>query len=88
MEPGQRLRFWFRFVHTGEYYGFAGQTIAGIASAGGVMLVWTGFSLAIRRFWAWRKRRQRPVRSATAEADPETVSVVVSARTIESRMQR
>jgi hypothetical protein len=34
-----------------------GQTIAGIGSAGGVMLVWTGVSLALRRFWAWKRRR-------------------------------
>ena len=29
----------------------------GIASAAGVMLVWTGLSLAWRRFWGWRARR-------------------------------
>jgi uncharacterized iron-regulated membrane protein len=50
---GRRLRSWLRFTHTGEYYGLIGQTIAGIASAGGVMLVWTGLSLALRRLAAW-----------------------------------
>lgn len=54
---GRRVRSWMRFVHTGEYYGLTGQTIAGIASAAGVLLVYSGFALALRRFWAWRKRR-------------------------------
>jgi uncharacterized iron-regulated membrane protein len=59
---GRRLRSWFRFAHTGEYYGLAGQTVAGLASAGGVVLVWTGVSLAWRRFTAWvaQRRSQRP----------------------------
>jgi uncharacterized iron-regulated membrane protein len=56
---GQRARTWLRFVHTGEYYGLPGQTIAGIASAAGVMLVITGFALSIRRFLAWIARRNR-----------------------------
>jgi uncharacterized iron-regulated membrane protein len=55
--PGRRLRSWLRFAHTGEYYGLAGQTIAGIVSAGGVVLVWTGFALVYRRFMAWITRR-------------------------------
>ncbi|HVH29983.1 MAG TPA: PepSY-associated TM helix domain-containing protein [Vicinamibacterales bacterium] len=50
---GRRLRSWSRFTHTGEYYGIAGQTIAGLASAGGTVLVWTGVALAWRRFRAW-----------------------------------
>ena len=57
--PGRRLRMWARFVHTGEYYGILGQTVAGLASAGGVMLVWTGISLALRRFAAWKARRRK-----------------------------
>jgi uncharacterized iron-regulated membrane protein len=48
---------WMRFVHTGEYYGVLGQTIAGIASAAGILLVYTGFALALRRLVAWRKRQ-------------------------------
>ncbi|MCW5979073.1 MAG: PepSY domain-containing protein [Bryobacteraceae bacterium] len=58
LPAAQRVRTWFRFVHTGEYYGLAGQTVAGIASAGAVMLVYTGFSLALRRFRAWTSRRR------------------------------
>ena len=63
---GRRLRTWTRFAHTGEYYGVIGQTIAGIASAAGVLLVYSGFALAIRRYLAWRKRRR--VQPAVAQA--------------------
>jgi hypothetical protein len=56
---GRRLRSWSRFAHTGEAYGLAGQTIAGIASAGGAVLVWTGIALSLRRLSAWRRRRAR-----------------------------
>jgi uncharacterized iron-regulated membrane protein len=59
---GRRLRMWSRFVHTGEAYGIAGQTLAGIGSAGGVVLVWTGLALSLRRFAAWRRRRTREER--------------------------
>lgn len=55
-DAGRRLRSWLRFVHTGEYYGLAGQTIAGLASAGAAVLVYTGLALALRRFVAWRAR--------------------------------
>jgi uncharacterized iron-regulated membrane protein len=58
-DSGRRLRSWLRFVHTGEYYGLPGQTIAGIASAGGALLVYTGLALALRRLFAWRARRAR-----------------------------
>ncbi|HEX6214823.1 MAG TPA: PepSY domain-containing protein, partial [Vicinamibacterales bacterium] len=57
LSAGRRARSWLRFAHTGEFYGLMGQTIAGIASLGGVFLVYTGFALAIRRLLAWIKRR-------------------------------
>ena len=66
--PGRRLRSWSRFVHTGEYYGMVGQTIAGIASLAGVMLVWTGIALALRRFVAWRSRGRDTPASADQQA--------------------
>ena len=56
---GRRVRTTMRFAHTGEVLGVAGQTIAGIASVGGAVLVWTGLALAWRRFRAWAGRRQR-----------------------------
>lgn len=47
--PGRRLRLVLRFAHTGEVLGIAGQTLAGLASLGAAVLVWTGLSLALRR---------------------------------------
>ncbi|MGD9904707.1 MAG: PepSY-associated TM helix domain-containing protein [Vicinamibacterales bacterium] len=55
--PGRRLRSWLRFAHTGEIYGLPGQTVAGLVSAGGAVLVYTGIALALRRWWAWMRRR-------------------------------
>lgn len=52
---GRRARGWLRFAHTGEVYGFVGQTIAGLASAGAAVLVWTGLALAWRRFFGTSK---------------------------------
>jgi uncharacterized iron-regulated membrane protein len=54
---GQRARSWLRFVHTGEFYGVAGQTVAGVASFAGVMLAITGFMLVVRRFLGWIGRK-------------------------------
>jgi uncharacterized iron-regulated membrane protein len=46
----RKLRGWARFVHTGEAGGLAGQTAAAVACGGTTLLVWTGVSLAWRRF--------------------------------------
>lgn len=56
---GRQWRLWLRFIHTGEALGLAGQTIAGVVSAGGAVLVWTGLALTWRRFRAWRQRSRR-----------------------------
>jgi uncharacterized iron-regulated membrane protein len=56
---GRRIRNTMRFAHTGEVLGIPGQTVAGIVSAGGAVLVWTGLALAWRRFRAWIGRRVR-----------------------------
>jgi uncharacterized iron-regulated membrane protein len=61
---GRRARTWLRFAHTGEVYGVPGQTIAGIVTAGGAVLVWTGLALAFRRFLAWRRRGRAPLAKA------------------------
>ena len=53
-----QLRSWFRFTHTGETGGIVGQVIGFIACVGGAFLVWTGFSLAFRRFGNWLQRRR------------------------------
>jgi uncharacterized iron-regulated membrane protein len=47
---GRTLRAWVRPVHTGEALGVLGQVVAALASAGGVVLVWTGVALTWRRF--------------------------------------
>jgi uncharacterized iron-regulated membrane protein len=61
----RQVRAWSRWVHTGEAGGLVGQAVAGVASAGGAMLVWTGLALAWRRFRAWRARRaQSPAQGA------------------------
>jgi uncharacterized iron-regulated membrane protein len=57
--PGRRLRTILRFTHTGEIAGFLGQTIAGLASFAGAMLVYTGISLSLRRLGAWMGRRTK-----------------------------
>jgi uncharacterized iron-regulated membrane protein len=64
--PGRRLRSLMRFAHTGEVLGLAGQTVAGLASAGAVVLVWTGIALALRRAraWLWRRRARAAVAMA------------------------
>jgi uncharacterized iron-regulated membrane protein len=56
---GQKVRGWMRFAHTGELGGLAGEAVAGMASAGGGFLVWTGIALALRRLAAWRTRRRK-----------------------------
>lgn len=63
---GRRVRSILRFAHTGEVLGVPGQTIAGLASLAGAVLVWTGLALSLRRLAA-RMRRER-VRAAPASA--------------------
>lgn len=52
--PGVRARIWIRFLHTGEAFGIFGKIIAVLATAGSLVLVYTGFMLSWRRFF---KRR-------------------------------
>ena len=71
---GRRLRSISRFAHTGEVFGIPGQTIAGLATAGGAVLVWTGIALALRRLRAWMKRRT--VRESRAGLSTEFCRVI------------
>jgi uncharacterized iron-regulated membrane protein len=67
---GRKLRTFLRFAHTGEVAGIIGQTIAGLASLGGAVLVYTGLALSLRRFRAWAARRYRrsaPIASPVGE---------------------
>jgi uncharacterized iron-regulated membrane protein len=66
---GRQARSWVRFLHTGEALGFFGQTIAGLVSFAAVLMVWTGFALALRRFARWLQRLRR-----TRVRDAELVS--------------
>lgn len=62
LSASRKIRAWVRFGHTGEVFGLPGQLIATLASAAGVILVWTGFALAWRRLVHWlRARRRRSV---------------------------
>ena len=73
---GRQWRSWMRFVHTGEYYGVFGQTVAMVVTAGACVLVWTGLALTWRRFVAWRARgvvartRAAQLRSPTTASTP------------------
>jgi uncharacterized iron-regulated membrane protein len=62
---GRTLRAWVRPVHTGEAGGVVGQTVATLASACGVVLVWTGLALAWRRFRARNARASRRTSDVT-----------------------
>ena len=56
--PGLRARVWARFLHTGEAFGLTGKIIATLATAASLVLVWTGFALSWRRFFA--KKEPQP----------------------------
>lgn len=54
---GSQARRILRFTHTGEVGGVFGQTLAGLVSAGAIVLAYTGIALSWRRFRAWLARR-------------------------------
>jgi uncharacterized iron-regulated membrane protein len=64
---GQRWRTYVRSLHTGELFGYLGQTIAFLAAMAALLLVWTGIALAARRFSAWRTRRSRAISKDATE---------------------
>jgi uncharacterized iron-regulated membrane protein len=72
--PGRRMRTILRFAHTGEILGLTGQTVAGLVSAGGALLVYTGLSLALRRFFAWTRRRATTRADRTVAASRSTAA--------------
>ncbi len=80
--PGRRLRSIARFAHTGEVLGVPGQTVAGLASAGGALLTWTGFALAWNRWRSWRQRRR--VAAAAAHDSEPALSTAGSAAAMSS----
>jgi uncharacterized iron-regulated membrane protein len=54
---GRQWRLYARFLHTGEIFGIVGRSIAAIACLSALVLVWTEFSLALRRLFSARKRK-------------------------------
>ena len=72
---GRQLRSILRFAHTGEVLGIAGQTIAGVVSLGGAVLVITGLGLAWRRFYAWLAKRAKSKQTVTNVVKPLPDSV-------------
>jgi uncharacterized iron-regulated membrane protein len=80
--PGRRMRSLLRFAHTGEVLGLPGQTIAGMATAGSVVLVWTGIALALRRGRAWLGRRARASADGPAHLPQPESGVSMSAATL------
>jgi uncharacterized iron-regulated membrane protein len=73
--PGRKARTWARFLHTGEAGGVPGQILAGVASLGGTLLVWTGLALVWRRFRGWVKRRKARVDQIEIELVPDPSSL-------------
>jgi uncharacterized iron-regulated membrane protein len=68
---GRQLRSILRFAHTGEVAGIVGQTIAGLVSIGGTVLVITGLALAIRRLLTWVAKRAKPRLAGISEPIPD-----------------
>lgn len=60
--PGGRAWTVARYIHTGEYYGLVGQTIAGLTSFAACLMVYTGILLSWRRLVI--SPRQRRVRKS------------------------
>jgi len=50
LSAARKLRAWTRYLHTGEALGAWAQGLAAMASAGGIVLMATGFALSARRF--------------------------------------
>lgn len=80
---GRRVRSLLRFAHTGEVAGLPGQTIAGIASAGVVVMVWTGLALSWRRYRHWSRSRSRRA-SSRVRVDKTGIDRAISDATREN----
>ena len=58
--PTRRAQQFLRYAHTGEYWGLAGQLLAGLFSLAAALMVWTGLSLAVRRLGRFVGVRRAP----------------------------
>jgi uncharacterized iron-regulated membrane protein len=81
---GQKVRGWLRFAHTGELGGLPGQIVAGIGCLGGVMLVYTGLSLAFRRFWNWSLWPRLRARRAPVPAPVQSPAATLASDSLEA----
>lgn len=66
---GRQVRSWTRFLHTGEALGKVGQAVAGLACLGALILVYTGFALAWRRFFQPRGGEEAEAFIATTPSE-------------------
>ena len=57
--PLRKFKKLVKTIHTGEAGGILGQSIVFLASGGAVMLVWTGLSMAWRRFFSLKSNMQK-----------------------------
>ncbi len=55
--PSRRAQEFLRYAHTGEYWGLAGQVLAGFFALGVVIMAWTGFSVALTMYRLRRGKR-------------------------------
>ncbi len=77
MSSGRQARMWLRWLHVGQGFGWVGQLIALIACVGGLVLVYTGFALAWRRFFPRRPKRVT-VTVAQTKTSPTPVATTTS----------
>ncbi len=68
-----------RTLHTGEAFGLVGQAVALLACLSGILLVYTGFALAFRRWRNWRlgKLEQNVKAESVAKQPMEEETAVV-----------
>lgn len=67
---GRRLRMYARFLHTGELFGLIGQTLAALCTLAALVLIWTGFALAFRRFFPKRGTAAAPPLATISSSEP------------------
>jgi len=65
--PGRRARSLVVPLHRGDLFGLPGQIVATLASAGALLLVYTGVALSWRRFFGKAKRARREALAAATE---------------------
>lgn len=71
---GRQWRLYARFIHTGELFGLIGQILAFVSALGALLLVYTGLSLSLRRFFSWRTRRERTNHKAVRNQVQELIT--------------